>query len=148
MTANPTFSKMFHQLLKRPTQTRAARSVEIFGWIMMIESTVVLIAPQWVASILFLPPLMDQSATYFRIGGMLLGGLGILYVASGRLNATGFVFASLLDRPLSPVMMALLWYLGIVPGSLALVFSISDFATFLWTLLAWRAEMAPSAVKH
>jgi hypothetical protein len=36
--------------------------------------------------------------------------------------------------------MAVLWYVGIVPGPLALLFSIQDFGSFLWTLLTWRAE--------
>jgi hypothetical protein len=62
----------------------------------------------------------------------------MLYVVSGRLNAEGFVFASLLDRPLVPGIMAVLWWLGFVPGPLALAFSIQDFASFLWTLSAWR----------
>jgi hypothetical protein len=66
--------------------------------------------------------------------------LGMLYVVSGRLNAEGFTFASMLDRPLVPFIMAILWYHGIIPGALALVFSVTDFATFLWTLSAWRAE--------
>jgi hypothetical protein len=64
----------------------------------------------------------------------------MLYVASGRLNAEGFIFASLLDRPLVPFAMAILWYLDIIPWPLALVFSIQDFGSFLWTLLTWRAE--------
>jgi hypothetical protein len=44
--------------------------------------------------------------------------------------------------------MAVLWYLGIVPGPLALAFSIQDFAGFLWTLRAWRAEQASLALAH
>ncbi len=64
----------------------------------------------------------------------------MLYVVSGRLNAEGFVFASLLDRPLVPPIMAVLWYLDIIPGPLALAFSVQDFTGFLWTLSAWRAE--------
>jgi hypothetical protein len=64
----------------------------------------------------------------------------MLYIASGRLNAEGFVFASMLDRPLVPVAMAILWHLEIIPGPLALIFSIQDFSSFLWTLVAWRAE--------
>jgi hypothetical protein len=59
---------------------------------------------------------------------------------SGRLNAQGFVFASLLDRPLVPLLMALLWHLGIVPGPLALAFSVQDLGGFLWTLAHWRRE--------
>ena len=72
----------------------------------------------------------------------------MLYVVSGRLNAEGFAFASLLDRPLVPPTMAVLWYLDIVPGPLALAFSIQDFGGFLWTLRAWRAEQAPLALAH
>jgi hypothetical protein len=64
----------------------------------------------------------------------------MLYVASDRLNAEGFIFASLLDRPLIPFAMAILWYLNIVPWSLALVFSIQDFGSFLWRLFTWRGE--------
>jgi hypothetical protein len=70
----------------------------------------------------------------------LVGGIGMLYVVSGRLNAEGFVFASLLDRPLVPPLMAVLWYCGVVPGPLALAFALQDFASFLWTLLTWRSE--------
>jgi hypothetical protein len=46
----------------------------------------------------------------------------------------------LLDRPLVPFAMAILWYLEVIPGPLAIIFSIQDFASFLWTLKTWRAE--------
>jgi hypothetical protein len=74
----------------------------------------------------------------------LVSGVGMLYIVSGRVNATGFVFASLLDRPLVPFAMAILWYLEIVPGPLALIFSLQDFGSFLWTLTTWRVESADS----
>jgi hypothetical protein len=99
-----------------------------------------LFAPHFVAQVLHLPPLSEQAANYFRLVGLLVGGLGMLYVASGRLNAEGFVFASLLDRPMVPPVMAVLWYLDIIPGPLALFFAVSDSASFLWTLLTWRAQ--------
>src|SRR5207237_10473749 len=70
----------------------------------------------------------------------LVGGLGMLYVVAGRFNAQCFVFASLLDRPLVPAIMAFLWYMDFIPGSLALAFAASDFAGFLWTLSAWPSE--------
>jgi hypothetical protein len=55
----------------------------------------------------------------------------------------------MIDRPLVPPMMLLLWSQGIVPASLALAFSTLDFATFLWTLFAWRADVAGRfAVTH
>jgi hypothetical protein len=93
-----------------------------------------------VASVLHLPPLPEHGPNYFRLLGVLVGGIGMLYVVSGRLNAEGFVFASLLDRPLVPPLMAILWYCGVVPGTLALAFALQDFGSFLWTLLTWRSE--------
>lgn len=137
-----TFSEMIGGLLRPTAQSRAAKSVEIFGWIMMAESLAILLIPGSVAALLHLDPLSDQSTTYFRIGGMLIGGLGMLYIISGRLNSNGFIFASMIDRPLVPPMMALLWFLGVVPGTLAIAFSTLDFGTFLWTFFAWRADLA------
>jgi len=139
-----TFPEMLTRLLSGENQSRAAKTVEVFGWVILAESLAILVVPHAVASLLQLAPLSDQAASYFRIGGMLIGGVGMLYVVSGRLTANGFIFASMLDRPLVPPIMALLWYLGIVPGSLALAFSILDFGSFLWTVSAWRADLRAS----
>lgn len=125
---------------KHVTQGRAARSVEVFGWLVLAEGVVVLLAPHLVASVLHFPPLVEQAANYFRLVGLLACGIGMLYVVSGRLGAEGFVIASLLDRPLVPPVMAVLWSADIVPGPLALLFSVQDFGGFLWTLTAWRAD--------
>ncbi len=141
-----TFRQLFYQLLTAEDRRRTARTVEIFGWICLVESACMLFAPHLVATVLQLPPLVEQAANYFRLVGLLVGGLGMLYVVGGRLNAEGFIFASLLDRPLVPLAMALLWHFNILPGPLALAFSIMDFGSFLWTLLTWCAEQrAPSA---
>ena len=141
----PSLDEMFDRLLRADGQGRAAKSVEIFGWLILVEGVVMLFAPHAVASLLRLPPLSDQAANYLRLVAVLASGVGMLYVVSGRLNALGFVFASLLDRPAVPPLMVVLWYLGIVPGSLALVFSLQDFAGFLWTLAAWRADRRRAA---
>ena len=134
------FSEMLSRLLRPQNQSRAAKTVEVFGWLILIEGPMFLLFPDFVASMLHLPPLPEQGPSYFRLVGVLVGGLGMLYVVSGRLNAEGFVFASLLDRPLVPPLMAVLWHFGIVPGPLALAFAVQDFASFLWTLHAWRSE--------
>ena len=99
-------------------------------------------APDFVAGLLYLPELSEQAANYFRLVGLLLGGLGMLYIVSGRLNSQGFVFATLLDRPLVPPIMAVLWWLGIIPGTLAILFALSDGLSSLWTFSAWRRENA------
>ena len=131
---------MLHRLLSAEGQSRSAKTVEVFGWLILLEGTSVLLAPQFSAALIHLPPLTDQGANYLRLVGLLVSGLGMLYIASGRLNAEGFVFASMLDRPLVPVAMAILWYHGIIPGPLAAIFSAQDFGSFLWTLWTWRAE--------
>ncbi len=138
------FRDHLRRLIDKPDQSRSAWTVEVFGWIILIEGTIILVAPHWVASILSLADLSDQAANYMRLAGLLVGGLGMLYVASGRLNSRGFVFASLLDRPLVPPIMGVLWYLGIVPGPLALLFAVSDGLSFLWTLSAWKRDNPPA----
>ena len=137
---SPTFVEMLRRLLTAAEQSRSAKTVEVFGWLILIEGALVLFVPRVVASVLQLPPLEEQSANYFRLVGLLVGGLGLLYIVSGRLNSRSFVFASMLDRPLVPLAMAILWYFGIVPGPLALIFSVQDFASFLWTLMTWHGE--------
>jgi len=131
---------MFKRLLTAEGQSCSAKTVEIFGWLILIEGTIVLFAPHFVVSLLHIAPLSDQAANYFRLVGLLVCGVGMLYIASGRLNAEGFVFASMLDRPLVPFAMAILWYFEIIPGPLALIFSIQDFGSFVWTLVTWRGE--------
>jgi uncharacterized protein YjeT (DUF2065 family) len=134
------FAAMFARLLKPGERSRASITVEVFGWLIMLEGTLMLFAPAGAASILHLPTLVEQAENYFRLIGLLVGGLGMIYVVSGRLDAEGFVFASMLDRPLVPLVMATLWYLKLIPWQLALAFSIQDFGSFLWTLFTWRKE--------
>jgi hypothetical protein len=134
------FREMLVRALRAAGQSRAAKTVEVFGWLILFEGAAMLLAPGFVASLLHLPTLTLQGENYFRLAGVLVSGLGMLYVVSGRLSAEGFVFASLLDRPLVPVVMAILWYLDVVPGPLALAFAIQDFGSFLWTLMTLRAD--------
>ena len=135
---------MFSRLFSATGQSRAAKTVEWYGWFILIEGGFILIFPNVVASLLHFPLATVEGANFLRMVGLLVGGVGMLYTVSGRLNAEGFVFATLLDRPLVPPIVALLWYLGFLPGALALLFAVEDFATFLWTLFTWRAELRRS----
>jgi hypothetical protein len=132
---------MLGRLWKVEDQRRAARTVEAFGWLLSVEAIVIVGAPHGVASALQLPPLLEQGAGYFRLTGLFVGALGMLYVVSGRLSAEGFVFASLLHRPLAPPVLATLWYVNLIPGPLALAFALQDLAGFLWTLATSRADV-------
>jgi hypothetical protein len=139
---------MFNRLLSSSGQTRAAKTIEVFGWLCLVEGVVLMFAPDFVAGLLQLPALTAQGSNYLRLAALLVSGIGMLYVASGRLNSEEFAFASLLDRPLVPPTMLVLWYLDIIPGPLALAFSIQDSAGFLWTLHALRAQRASIATAH
>ena len=132
--------EMVHRLFTAEAQSRSARTIELYGWLILSEGAIIVLFPHFFAAILQLPTLVEQAANYFRLVGVLVAGIGMLYVMSGRLNAEGFVFASLLDRPLVPIIAALLWNLVFTPGPLALIFSLEDFGSFLWTLFLWRSE--------
>ena len=132
----PTLTEMFRRFLNAEGQTRAAISVEYFGWLDLLLGILILLVPNRMASLLGIPPFSEEASNYIRLAGLLVGGLGTLYVVSGRLNAQGFVFASMVDRPLVPFVMFVLWYTNILPGPMALAFSIIDFGGFLWTLWA------------
>jgi hypothetical protein len=137
--------EMFGRLIRADGQGHAAKTVEMAGWLYLVEGIVTMTAPQVVVWLLRLPALTEQGEGYMRLAGMLVSGFGMLYVISGRLNAAGFVFATLLDRPLVPLVVALLWYSNSIPGMLALAFAVEDFGSFLWTLSAWRAEVTAQA---
>src|SRR5262245_65865693 len=137
--AMPSLSEMFRRLWAADNQSRAAWTIEVFGWLDLVLGLIILIAPSLVESLLSLPSLTPQGANYLRLAGLLVTGLGVLYIVSGRLNSQEFAFASLLDRPLVPVIMAILWYREILPGPLALAFSVVDFGGFLGPLSVWCA---------
>lgn len=140
-----TVGELIARFIRRKGQSRSARSVELFGWLDYALGNIIFFAPQLTVSLLRVPPLGPQGESYLRLVGLLVSGLGMLYIVSGRLNAEGFVFASMLDRPLVPIVMAVLWRRGIMPGALALAFSLSDFGGFLFTAFAWRAERRAAA---
>ena len=138
--STPSLREMFRRLWSAEGRQRPAKTVEAFGWLILLEGAILLLWPQLAVDVLQLPPLTELGSNYLRLVGVLVSGVGMLYVVSGRTNAQGFVFASLLDRPLVPPLMLVLWWQGILPGSLAAMFAVQDFASFLWTLSAWQAQ--------
>ncbi|HEX3419724.1 MAG TPA: hypothetical protein VHT01_00695 [Candidatus Udaeobacter sp.] len=89
---------MFKRLLSPPEQSRAAKTVEIYGWIIFLEGGLLLLFPDFMARLMHFGPLTRQASGFLRLIGMLVSGFGMLYFVSGRLNAEGFVFATLLDH--------------------------------------------------
>ena len=139
------FGEMFARLWAPVGQSRAAKTVELYGWLILAQGGFIVLFPQSVAALLHFPLATAEGANFLRMVGLLVGGVGMLYTVSGRLNAEGFVFASLLDRPLVPPIVAIFWYLDVLPGTLALLFAVEDFGSFLWTFLTWRADLRRSS---
>jgi len=135
-----TFMEQAKRLLHPAQVSPSARTVEIFGYLLLVEGVTIFVSTRGVAALLGLPDFSASAATYFRLVGLLIAGLGMLYTVSGRLNSQGFVFASLLDRPMVPLIMLGLWYWGLCPAILAAAFALQDFGSFLWTVSAWRRE--------
>ena len=106
---------MFKRLLSPPEQSRAAKTVEIYGWIIFVEGGWLLLFPDFMARLMHFGLLNPQASGFLRLIGMLVSGFGTLYVLSGRLNAEGFVFATLIDRPFVAPTMAALCILGRYP---------------------------------
>ena len=82
---------MFGRLIRPVERSRASITVEVFGWLIMLEGSVMLLTPAGAASVLHLPALVEQAENYFRLVGLLTGGIGMIYVVSGRMNAEGFI---------------------------------------------------------
>ena len=57
----PSFQTMFRRLRSPEDQSRTAKTVEIFGWILLLESVLIFLAPRLVASLLHLP-LLERAA--------------------------------------------------------------------------------------
>jgi hypothetical protein len=70
--------EMFNRLLSADGQTRAAKTIEVFGWICLAEAIVIMLGPGFVAAVLHLPALSEQAANYFRLASLLTGGIGML----------------------------------------------------------------------
>jgi hypothetical protein len=138
--APTSFRAMLGRLLRAEGQSRAAKAVEAFGWLILIEGSAVLFVPHFVASVLHLSPLAEQAANYFRLAGLLVSGLGMLYIASGRLNAEGFRVRLHAGPAAGPLGHGSPLVARHHSRASRADFSIQDFGSFLWTLNVWRAE--------
>ncbi len=85
--ATPRLSEMLLRVFRADGQGRPARTVELFGFYDLTLGILILVAPLFVARWLHLPPLSAQAEDYVRLVGLLVSGLGMLYIISGRLNS-------------------------------------------------------------
>jgi hypothetical protein len=91
-----------------------------------------------VATALGIPP-GRPGIELFSPGGGGVAGIGLLYLLSAA-SMHGFCFPTLLDQPLVLPLLGVLWYFGMVAGTIALVAGLQDLLTSLWTFMVWRQE--------
>jgi len=68
---------MFKRLLSPPEQSRAAKTVEIYGWIIFLEGGLLLLFPDFMARRMHFGPLTLQASGFLRLVGMLVSGFGM-----------------------------------------------------------------------
>ena len=66
---------MFKRLLSPPEQSRAAKTVEIYGWIIFLEGGLLLLFPDFMARLMHFGPLTPQASGFLRLIGTLVSGL-------------------------------------------------------------------------
>ena len=71
---------MFKRLLSPPEQSHAAKTVEIYGWIIFLQGGLLLLFPDFMARLMHFGPLTPQASGFLRLIGMLVSGFGMLYV--------------------------------------------------------------------
>ena len=123
-------------------QTLAARSAELFGWLILAIGFVTLLFPGFTASLLKITSGgFSPGANYLQLIGLLVGGLGMLFVVGGSLDTGGFVTTSVSAQLIAPLLIALSWWIAGIPRGLAIAFIGISLAGAFSTLLATRADL-------
>ena len=58
---------MFRRLISAAGQSRSAKTVEVFGWLILFQGTIVLFAPHFAFRCLGIESLTPQATNYFRL---------------------------------------------------------------------------------
>ena len=110
----------------------AARSVNLFGWYLLVVGTALLVSPN---TLLGLFALGATTEVWIRVVGMLVVILGVYYRAAAAAELTPFFLATVLGRASVPV-----FFIAFILADLGewplLLFGAIDAAGALWT---WRA---------
>ena len=118
--------------------TKAARSVLLFGYYLVVTGVVLYTVPNILLNLLRLPPTTEP---WIRVIGIPVGAMGVLHVAAARANIVAFFRVSIWTRIIPVIGFSLLALLRLAPPSLVL-FGLVDGATALWTRAALREGAA------
>lgn len=115
-------------------KTKSAISVLVFGLYMLIQGSVLMIAPAILLNMIAVPVPMDA---WVRVTGWCLVVLGIYYVQAARHSFRPFFLWSGWVRVAQFGFFLALWFGGLIQPIL-LGFSAVELASGVWTLVALR----------
>ena len=114
--------------------SKAARSVFIFGLYLFALGVVMVVAPNFLLGLFFLP---DTTEVWVRVAGMLVLFLGFYYTQAARTEFTAFLRWTLYPRSTVIFFFTAFVLLGFAKPPLIL-FGVVDLLGVLWTGLALR----------
>jgi hypothetical protein len=114
--------------------SRAARSIYVFGFYLIATGGILIGAPNALLALIGLPPTTDP---WIRVLGVAVMAIGLLHVACGRSEQTGFFRASVTSRVFVFVAFVALAAMKLIPPVIIL-FGVVDLAGAAWTRISLR----------
>ncbi len=121
--------------------SNAARSVYVFGVYLLLLGLVLVLVPNLLLGMFFLP---STTEVWIRVVGMLILFLGIYYVQAARHALTDFFPWTVYVRSTVIVFFAAFVLLGLAPAPLIL-FGVFDLLGAIWTGMALRSSKPAEA---
>ena len=116
--------------------SKGARSVFVFGLYLLVLGIVLLVAPNFLLGIFFLP---STTEVWIRVVGMLVLFLGFFYLQAARKALTDFFRWTMYPRSTVILFFVAFVLLGFARPPLIL-FGVVDLLGAIWTGLALRAS--------
>jgi hypothetical protein len=116
--------------------TKSARSVFVFGLYLLVLGIVLLVAPNFLAGMFFLP---STTEVWIRVAGMLVLFLGFYYTQAARKEMTDFFRWTVYVRS-SVILFFVAFVLLGFAGPPLILFGVVDMLGAIWTGLALRSS--------
>jgi uncharacterized membrane protein len=121
--------------------SKSARSVLIFGLYLVVLGITLLVVPNFLLGIFFLP---STTEVWIRVVGMLILILGFYYTQAARKELTDFFQWTVTVRVSTILFFTAFVLLGFA-GSALILFGVVDLLGALWTGLALRSSKISGA---
>lgn len=121
--------------------SHAARSIQIYGVYLLITGVSMTVVPNMMLGSLGIPP---TGEGYIRMLGLVLGILGLYYLAAARADVIPFFRWTVWGRAIAVIGVIALISLGIAPAAF-LGTAALDAASAIWTAIALRTVAVAAA---